>query len=380
MVITAYSIIITLFWITVTIYLLVNSKKIPYLKNISPIPALAEPSVAVIIAVKDEEKELEQALTSVCNLDYKNLKIFVINDRSTDRTPEILHRIAQAQPALSVITVKDLPNGWLGKNHALYQGYCTSTEEWLLFTDADILYQKQALKKAMNYVQSNGVDHLTALPEITSRSSLFKSVMNTFAVMLELKLRPWKASDPLSNASIGVGAFNLVKRTAYEKAGTHTVISLRPDDDLQLGARIKKAGLQQDVVYGDKEISLEWYTSLHEFIKGLMKNTFSVSNYHLPTVIFIALMTFAVFVIPIPVLLLQGPPGWSMAASILLAQIVLVLFKKGIQGKWWHALMIPFAGSITIYILFKSTCKTLKQGGIYWRDTFYPLDELKKQK
>lgn len=380
MLLTAYSILITLSWITFSIYLLINSKKISYLKNVSPIADLAEPSVAIIIAVKDEEKEVEQALTSVCNLDYKNFKVFVINDRSTDRTPDILIKMAQLHPALSVTTITDLPSGWLGKNHALYQGYLASNQEWLLFTDADILYQKQALKKAMNYVQSNKLDHLTALPEITSRSSLFKSVMNTFAIMLELKLRPWKASDPLSNASIGVGAFNLVKRAAYQKAGTHTVISLRPDDDLKLGERIKKAGLRQDAVYGDQEISLEWYPSLKEFIKGLMKNTFSVSNYHLPTVILIAIMTFGVFVIPIPLLLFQGQTGCLMAASILLSQIVLMLFKKGLLGKWWHALMIPFAGSITIYILIKSTYETLKQGGIYWRDSFYSLDDLRKQR
>jgi glycosyltransferase involved in cell wall biosynthesis len=129
--------------------------------------------------------------------------------------------MAKANPGIQVITINELGPGWLGKNHALYQGYLQSSEEWLLFTDADILYNSQALKKAMNYALKHNLDHLTALAEITSRSSLFKSVMNTFAIMLEIKLKPWKVSDPSSNASIGVGAFNLVKRTAYEKAGTH---------------------------------------------------------------------------------------------------------------------------------------------------------------
>ncbi|GEO11708.1 glycosyltransferase [Segetibacter aerophilus] len=380
MLITVYAIIITAFWIIASAYLLINSTRIIYLKDVSPTSNFPEPFVAIIIAVKDEEKEVEQALNSVCNLDYTNLKIIVINDRSTDRTPEILDKMSKLHPTLSVITIKDLPSGWLGKNHALYQGYCASNEEWLLFTDADIVYEKQSLKKAMHYVLSNGVDHLTALPEISSRSSLFKSVMSTFALMLEMKLRPWKASDPSSNASIGVGAFNLLKRTAYERAGTHTVISLRPDDDLKLGERIKKAGLKQDVMYGNKEISLEWYTSLNEFIKGLMKNTFAVSNYRLPTVIFIAVMTLVVFVLPIPILLTQDKLGLFLAIFILLSQIVLMVLKKGLQAKWWHALMIPFAGCITVYILVKSTYKTLKQGGIYWRDTFYSLGELKKQK
>jgi cellulose synthase/poly-beta-1,6-N-acetylglucosamine synthase-like glycosyltransferase len=380
MVLTVYAVIITLGWVATSIYVLVNSRKISYLKKVSTVAEAREPSVAIIIAVKDEEAEVEQALNSVCNLDYNNFKVIVINDRSTDRTPEILNKMTLVNPAISVITVKELPKGWLGKNHALYQGYRASSEEWLLFTDADINYNKQGLTKAMNYATANRLDHLTALPEITSRSTLFVSVMNTFATMLEIRLRPWNVSNPNSPASIGIGAFNLVKRSAYEKAGTHTVISLRPDDDLKLGALIKKAGLRQDVVYGEGEISLQWYTSLSEFVKGLMKNTFSVANYHLPTAIASALLTFVVFVLPIPLLLFMGQTGLLLGVIILLSQILLMSFKKGIHGKWWHALMIPLSGSVMMYIIVKSAFKTLQQGGIYWRDSFYPLEELKKQR
>jgi len=380
MFLTVYSILISLSWIVVTVYILLNTGKIRFLKNVAVTPGLPEPGVAVIIAAKDEQAELAAALQTVCNLDYSNYRIFAINDRSTDNTPTILRRLAASYPSLSTITIEYLPEGWLGKNNALYQGYRASTEEWLLFTDADIHYQPQALKKAIQYALANSLDHLTALPEITSASSLFKSVMNTFSMMLELRLRPWDAANPSSNASIGVGAFNLVKRAAYEKAGTHAAISLRPDDDLKLGENIKKSGLQQDVVYGEKEISLKWYNNLSEFIDGLMKNAFSISNYHFPTAIIIALLTLVVFVMPIPVLLLLGTAQRFLAILILLSQILLMVLKKGIRGKWWHALLIPFAGAIMIYIIVLSAYKTLKQGGIYWRGSFYPLEELKKQR
>jgi cellulose synthase/poly-beta-1,6-N-acetylglucosamine synthase-like glycosyltransferase len=329
--------------------------------------------------VKDEEAEVEQALTSVCGLEYSNYQVIAINDRSTDQTPVILNKMAQVHSALSLITIKDLPQGWLGKNHALYKGYCASSEEWLLFTDADVIYNRQALKKAMSYAIANQLDHLAVLPQITSRSELFISVMNTFALMLEIRHRPWEVRDPSSSAYIGIGAFNLIKRTAYEKAGTHTVISLRPDDDLKLGERIKAAGLRQDVLYGEQELSLQWYTSLQEFVRGLMKNSFSVSNYRLPIAIGMALLTFLFFVMPVPLLLVWGNAGRIMALVILTAQIFLMLFKRGIRGKWWHALVIPFAGLVMVYIIIVSAFKTLRQGGIYWRNSFYPLTELKKQ-
>jgi hypothetical protein len=203
--------------------------------------------------------------------------------------------------------------------------------------------------------------------------------MNTFALMLDIKLRPWEISNPASKASMGVGAFNLVKRNAYEQAGTHTVISLRPDDDLKLGERIKGAGFRQDVLYGEKEISLEWYTSLKQFVNGLMKNMFAVSNYQLSTAIGTAVFTLLILVLPVPLLLLSGFPYQLMCAVILLAQVLLMMLKRGIVAKWWHALLIPFSGLVMVYIIVKSAFLTIRQGGIYWRNSFYSLAELRKQ-
>jgi hypothetical protein len=192
-------------------------------------------------------------------------------------------------------------------------------------------------------------------------------------------LRPWDVPNPKSNASFGVGAFNLVKRSAYEKAGTHKRIALRPDDDLKLGACIKASGLKQEVMYGDKLLSLEWYTSVKEFVNGLMKNTFSTVNYSFLKMIAACISTLAVFVLPLPLLLLAGGTSERYLALVILAfQILLFVFKRGMRGVWWYALMIPVAGSIIIYVLLKSSIKTIRQGGIYWRDSFYSLEELKK--
>ena len=179
---------------------------------------------------------------------------------------------------------------------------------------------------------------------------------------------------------MGVGAFNLVKRSAYEKAGTHAVISLRPDDDLKLGERIKGAGLRQDVAYGVGAVWLEWYTSLGQFVRGLMKNTFSVSNYQLPVALGTAFTTFLIVVLPVPLLLLAGTPYLWAGLIIQAAQVAIMVYKKGFVAKWWHALLIPFSGLVMVYIIIVSALLTLKQGGIYWRDSFYPLAELRKQR
>ncbi|HEY1022782.1 MAG TPA: glycosyltransferase family 2 protein [Flavisolibacter sp.] len=366
-------------WVGMCFYLLIVSRRIAYLKSIPPFKGKPSPSIAVIIAVKDEEAEVENALRSVCNLDYPNLEIVAVNDRSTDNTPQILQRMAQANPLIQVITIESLPEGWLGKNHALYQGYLATASEWMLFADADVLFAPEALRKAVHYVLENKLDHLTALPEITSKSQLFKGVMNTFALMLNVKLRPWDIANPKSKASMGVGAFNLVKRSAYEGAGTHKVISLRPDDDLKLGERIKGAGYRQNIVFGDGEISLQWYSSLREFVAGLMKNTFSVANYNIFMAVGMALSALLLVVLPWPLLLFLGYPYTIAALVIFLSQLSIMLGVKGIRAKWWHALLIPFSGLVMVYIILVSSFRTLRQGGIYWRNSFYPLAELKKQ-
>lgn len=380
MILTYYFVFISLFWVLLSIYLIWNSAKVHYLKNVSPAAEIAFPPVDIIIAVKDEENEIARALTSVCQLAYPEFKIMVVDDRSTDRSAVILGLMASENPAISVLTIKDLPQGWLGKNHALYRGYKASAGEWMLFTDADVIFNLKSLNKAMNYALARELDHLAVIPEITSASAIFQSVMNTFALMLEVRQRPWAVPDPSSKASIGIGAFNLVKRTAYEKAGTHAAISMRPDDDLKLGERIKSAGLRQDVLYGEGEVSLDWYSGLQDFIKGLMKNTFSIADYNLLKAIAMALTCLLIFVVPVPLLLFSGSGGILLVVFILLSQIFLMLYKKGIRGKWWHALMIPFAGAVMTYIIVVSAVKTLRQGGIFWRDSFYSLKELKKQR
>lgn len=372
MILLVYSIIITVSTIGATIYVLWGMYKIKPLKTQTPITT--EPSLAIIVPVRNEEEDVEKALQSLCNINYSNHRIIVINDRSTDRTGEILKKFDH--PHLTVITLDTLPEGWLGKNNALYQGYKNSTEEWLLFTDADIEYHPDAIKKAFGYVAKKDLDHLSILPDVNSRSKLLNSILATFSTMLMMFTRPWDAINPNRSGSIGVGAFILVKRTAYEKAGTHEAIKLRPDDDLRLGISIKKAGLRQDVLSGGGYLSLEWYKNVSQFINGLMKNAFPVRNYNVLMSTGDILATLFGMALPIPVMLIFGDNDIRLMASVLIAVNIFYMSVTK-HNKWWYGLMVPFAAFLMAYIIARSTFKTLKQGGIYWRDTFYSLATLK---
>lgn len=379
MLLTAYVVAITVAWIVVSIYLIWGARQISYLANQETTNPPSFPSVAIVIAVRNEEDEIETALSTVAAINYPNYHVFVINDRSTDGTPAKLEAIAAINKHIKIITIKELPEGWLGKNHALYQGYLASNHEWLLFTDADVSYHVDTLSKAMMFIEEKAVDHLTVLPAITSRSRLFRSVVTTFSLMLFMKLMPWLAPHKRFKASIGIGAFNLVRRKAYEAAGTHKAFSLRPDDDLKLGEHIKSAGFNQQVAYGKGMIRLEWYVSLRQFIAGLMKNTFSISNYNLFLAFAYAIAVLVVMILPVPLFLLSGYPFYIAALLILFSQAMVMVLARGIDARWWQAFIVPFAGAIMMYIIVVSAVRNLWQGGIYWRGTFYPLKELRKQ-
>ncbi len=381
MLLTIFSILVLLYWAFLTPWLIINGRKIMHLSSITASVNERAHPVVIIIAVRNEESALREALTSVCNLDYSNYKVLVINDRSTDNTGNILSEMQAQYNHLSVINVETLPAGWLGKNHALYTGSKSSHEEYILFTDADVVYHKDVLNKAMQYCVKNDLDHLTILPGIVSPLSTLNSVVMTFVIMLTALQRPWAAKIKKSKASMGVGAFNLVKREMYERAGTHKAIAMRPDDDLRLAASIKAAGGKADVLYGRGEIEVEWYTSVKEFINGLMKNIYSGFKYNALLAAGGALGTLLFFVLPIPLVLVFG----NNAARILvicmfLFQLILYGSMPGSNGKWWYAFLSSYAGTVMVYIIIKATITNLYNGGIYWRDTFYSLKELRKNK
>lgn len=363
-------------WLAVLLYLTVNTRKIAFLREQTPI--INEPSIAVIIAVRDEEAELQTALTSICELNYSAIQVIVVDDRSRDQSAQIINNLSEKYPQIKLQSVAALPPGWLGKTHALHVGYQKATAAWLLFTDADVVFQPEALKKAINYAIEKDLDHLTILPEVKSRSQWLNGILFTFQLMLEIKLRPWLASNRRSSASIGVGAFNLVRKTAYEQIGGHQSIKMMPDDDLQLARAIKMHGLKQDVLYGEDQLQLEWYPSVAEFIKGLMKNIFSAFDFKIIPAVSAAFATFIFFVLPVPLGLLSGNIKLIMLAlMILIVQLILSIIKVGNRAEWWHGLLTTIGGAIMVFIVFKGMFLTLKNKGIYWRDSFYRLEELK---
>ena len=344
-----------------------------------PVPELDRwPSISLIAPGRNEERNIEEAVRSLLKLDYPELEITLVNDRSTDKTGEILDRLAAEFPRLNVVPIKDLPAGWLGKNYAMQVGADRSHGEWLLFTDADILFEPTTLKRAIGYALENQVDHLAATPDTRMPSWLLHAFTVTFAIYFSIFFRIWAVRDPKSKAHIGIGAFNLIKADVYRAVEGHQRVKMRPDDDLKLGKVIKLAGYKQDVIHGTGMIAVEWYRSLSELIRGLEKNAFAGTDYSIFLTVFSSFLSLLFNVWPfIAVFLVPSPTRWIYLANCLLLWLLAWLIARSMKAPQSCALAFPLTVLLLVYIQWRTMLLNYYHDGIRWRDTHYSLAELR---
>jgi len=359
---------------------LIGLGRIEPLAGIAPL-AGPGPRVTLVTAARDEERGIEAAARSLFAQEYPALEFVMVDDRSTDRTGAILDALAAREPRLRVVHLRELPPGWLGKNYALQQGANAARGEWILFADADIVMHPTAVARAMAFVQRRGVDHLTLLPDLVMPGLLLKAFVAAFVIWFSGYLRPWKARDPASRCFVGVGAFNLVRAGAYAAAGGHVSIRMRPDDDIKLGKILKRSGARQDVVLGRDLVSVEWYHSLRAAIDGLMKNSFAVVEYNPILMVLGAAAYLIVGLGPLAALLLGDGAVRAMGAVAVGFQLFVHLRGAREAGAPWHAALLhPVISVIFCWIVLRAMVLNLRQGGITWRGTFYPLSELRRNR
>jgi glycosyltransferase involved in cell wall biosynthesis len=369
-------------FVAVALEVFFGVRSIRHLHQVAPLPLGAPaPEVSIVIPARNEEKRIEEALRSVLAQDYQPLEFILVDDRSEDRTGAILDRMAAADPRLQVVHVAELPPGWMGKNHALHLGAHRATGEVLLFTDADIVMAPTTLRRAVAYLQEQNLDHLTAAPWVRMPGVLLESFIGTFALFFAQFTRPWKVKDPKSPKHLGIGAFNLVRASVYKDLGGHAPIALRPDDDLKLGKLFKKNGRRQEFVYARDLIQVQWYDSVGELIHGLEKNSFAGLEYRVGAVIAAVTSVVALHLWPwVAVFVTQGPTRWLNAAVIAIL-LLLCWWNAPLAGvRRWLGIFYPVATALFAYIIVRSTILTLRQGGVRWRGTLYPLAALKANK
>ncbi len=361
---------------TFALYYLANFHRFGRLENTEP-GLSGYPSVSIIIPVRNEEEHVEQALSSVLKLDYPYLEIVVLDDRSTDRTPEILSAISKANPALKAFRIGELPKGWLGKNHALKKGADVSQGEYLLFSDADIYFAPDTLQRALTYMKKENTDFLALFPEMIVETAGAKIFAATFLVLFMSFARPWAVANPRNKEGFGIGAFSLVRRDAYLGMGTHAAIALYPDDDLELGRRVKKAGFSCRILDGNPLIKVHWYRTVWANVLGFEKNYFAGLDFKYSHFIFSSIALSGIYLWPWAGMFLPFPGQWAYAIICALQLLVFGFTCRKFRVPVVYGLLYPIGVIFFLLTGLRSVLLTYWQGGIKWRDTFYPLAELK---
>ncbi len=342
------------------------------------------PSVSIIVPARNEEEHIEEALSSKLRLEYDNYEVLAVNDRSGDSTGAILDRVAARKsgddkPRLRVLHVSQLPAGWLGKNHAMWQAAKSATGDWLLFTDADVHFRADALRRAVAYAEANSADHLVLFPTLIMHTMGERMMIAFFHSLFIFGHRPWKVDDPKTRDHMGVGAFNMVRRSVYQSIGTHEAIRLEIIDDMKLGKLVKDKGFAQRNVVGRGLIRLRWARGATGVIENLTKNMFALMLFRWPRTLGAAVLLLLLNVGPF--LGVAFAPGWTRVGHGLAVAAIAALYARmapplGISS--WYFLVHPASGSLFAFTLLRSAVHALRHGGVVWRGTKYPLDVLRK--
>lgn len=334
------------------------------------------PRLSVVIPARDEADTLGPALTSLLASDYPDLEILLVNDRSSDATGDLMESIASQDPRVRVLHIRELPEGWLGKNHAMHQGARRATGRWLLFSDADVLFEPDALSRAVSLAEQRGIDHLVLSPRVIAGTFWEKVFLSYFSTAFCFRFRPDRVSQP-GRYFAGIGAFNLVRRQAYEDLGGHSTLALQVLDDMELGRLFKLHGFRQLLLGAGPAVRVRWAVGLRGLVLGLEKNAFAGVNYSLSLGIFGSLTSLLASLAALAVLLPTADP-WSRVACWLGIFLCSSAARPGTGTPLWAGCFYPLAGSLFSFIFLRSIALAQYRGGIYWRGHFYPVQRLKE--
>lgn len=350
-------------------------RRLPALEALPQAPAELPAKCSVVIAARDEEARIEQTIRHLFAQRGVELEIIVVDDRSQDRTGEFLARLAREDTRLRVLRVDELPAGWLGKCHACHLGASAATGDWILFTDADCWLASDVIVRAVRCADGRGVDHVTLASGLAAKSP---GLAASHLVFL-MGTANWfsGANRERGRRHLGFGAFNLVRTTAYRACGGYEALRLTVLDDVKLGLLLRRAGHRTWAFIGCDDVEAHWGTSAFNIVKIMEKNYFAALEYRTWLVVAGTLFVLLISAVLIAGLVSGTATGLIAACSPLALIIPGLVLALRLGWAWPCALLIPIMFPVFHYALVNSTLVTLRQGGICWRDTFYPLEILR---
>jgi glycosyltransferase involved in cell wall biosynthesis len=344
------------------------------------LPTLPEgdgPHLSVIVPACNEEEAIQATLRSLLASTGLRLEIIAVDDRSTDRTGALMDEVAAEgrTQRLEVIHNRELPAGWMGKPHALAMAAERATAPWLLFTDGDVSFDPRALALALRFALAEKADHVVLKLTMTSMSYAETAVLTAILALAQWNNRLWKIADPRAKDFFGQGGFNLVRREVYTALGGFEALRMEVVEDLRFGWKVKRAGYAQRLAEGEGLTRIRWMHGPLSIVGLLEKNTFAALRFRPELAAMATLGFMAQIVFPLAALAMGG---WAAVAGVL-TYMSIALTYRAYKAPMRLAILFAPATAIFAYAIARSTVLTLARGGVEWRGTRYPLDELRRQ-
>lgn len=367
------------YWLYLAVGAVRLIRAVPRLSHVAGVEAARWPRLSIVVPAANEADSVESAARSILAQDYPDLELVLVDDRSTDATGQIVDRLAEEDPRVTPIHVRQLPDGWLGKVHALDRGAETARGEWLLLMDADVHLMPGALRKALAYSIDRNLDHLAVVPGMRSASFLVDAAVSLFVRTFTVATHAWEVARPGADAYVGVGAFNLVRREAFDRTEGFSWLRLEVVDDMGLALMLKRHQARAGLVDGSDLVWLYWYRSLGEMARGTEKAFAAVSDGRLGRLLFFSAAITLAELAPIAALLPLGVPGlWPAGLAMLASLVLMVTLATRRTGRpLLPGLAWPVGLAVCVGLLVRSAWLGWRRGGIVWRDTFYPTEVLR---
>lgn len=349
----------------------------------SPIPVERDPGglprLSIVVPARNEAENVEGCIRSLLAQRLPDFEIIAVDDRSSDRTPQILACLAQAEPRLRVISGAPLPEGWIGKPWALHQGSSQAHGEWLLFTDADSRHEPHAAASTLRYALDHGIDALSLataqeLGSFWERAvlpSILAIVLFAFGTLEELN-DPARPDRALAN-----GQYVLVRRAAYEALGGHAALRAQIVEDLEFARRLKRDGrFRLRIVNGSHLVRVRMYRSFGELWEGFTKNVFvgndrsvtrSLGSAAILTILSIAPPALAILAVRLG---RRGPAMEAACCTIATISATARAFSCfGMPRR--HGIYQPLGFATLAAITLNSTFRVIAGLGVTWRGRRY---------
>lgn len=357
------------------------------------LPPIGAPLISICIPARNEENNIRRCVESALGQDYPNIEVIVLDDRSTDATHEILLESAsllakkrEQAPSLQIINGSNLPDGWAGKPHALYQAAAIARGEWLCFVDADTFLRPQAISSVYAKALETEADLFTVMTEQILGSFWEKVIMPLVMTALSVGFSPRKVNDPSRRDAIANGQFIMIKRSVYDAIGGHEKVKDQIVEDKAISEQVKWNGYRLVVADGMQVVSTRMYMSLEGMWEGWTKNIYLGLRDHPAQLLLGAfgaiLALIAALFLPIwPLLGLAWyfNGGDWMAIGVIIKSLIVwgfliyarIRVARGMKISAWYALTTPLGAGVFAAMMLTSAWKVLSGQGVTWRGRNY---------